>query len=109
MTAAPKYGSLWKLHRRDNLVRRARFPWREAGAPEEELGTCTLGGRRGKGPCSYGRVAEIMSGRAIFQRGLATTREDLAHDFTGGARRRTVWRMSPYERRRRGNSLPGGL
>jgi hypothetical protein len=28
---------------------------------------------------------------------------------TEGTRREVVWRMSPYERRRRGNALPGGL
>jgi len=29
------------------------------------------------GPSTYTRIAEIMSGRAIFQQGLATTCKDL--------------------------------
>jgi hypothetical protein len=29
------------------------------------------------GPGNYTKIAEIMSGRAIFQQGLATTCEDL--------------------------------
>jgi hypothetical protein len=28
------------------------------------------------GPSAYARIAEIMSGRAIFQQGLATTCQD---------------------------------
>jgi len=28
------------------------------------------------GPCTYTRIAEIMSGRAAFQQGLATTCKD---------------------------------
>jgi len=96
MTAAPKTGSLLKLRRRDSFVRQARFTWREAGVLEEELGECTRGGRRGKGPGEYARVAEIMSGRAISQQGLVTTCKDLVHNGrTGGGRRGTVWRMSP--------------
>ncbi len=68
------------------------------------------GARRGKGPSTYARIAEIMSGRAIAQQGLATTCKDRAHNgSTGGAGRGMVWRMSPYERRRGGNALPGGL
>jgi hypothetical protein len=35
------------------------------------------GRRRGKGPSTYTRIAEIMSGRAIYQQGLATTCKDL--------------------------------
>jgi hypothetical protein len=108
MTAAPKYGSLWKLHCRDNPVRRALFPVREAGVLEEELGECTRGGRRGMGPSAYARSVGIMSGRASSQQGLATTCEDHATDgITEGAGRDEVWRMSPYERRRRGNALRG--
>ena len=68
------------------------------------------GARRGKGPSTYARIAEIMSGRAIAQQGLATTCKDRAHNgSTGGAGRGMVWRMSPYERRRGGNAPPGGL
>jgi hypothetical protein len=108
MTAAPKYGSLWKLHSRDTPVRRAPFPVREAGALEEELGESTRGGRRGMGPSAYARGVGIMSGRASSQQGLATTCKDPATDGTTvGAGRDEVWRMSPYERRRRGNALRG--
>lgn len=60
------------------------------------------------GPGAHARVAEIMSGRAIMQQGLTTTCKDRGHDgTTGGPGRMVVWRMSPYERRRRGNALPG--
>lgn len=98
MTAASKYGSLWKLRRRGTSVRQARFPWREAEAIEEEMGERTRWGRRGMGPGDYARVAEIMSGRAVSQQGLVATCKDLVHNGkTGGARRKTVWRMSPYE------------
>jgi len=108
MTAAPKYGSLWKLHGRDSPVRRAPFPVREAGAREEELGERTRGGRRGMGPSAYARGVGIMSGRASSQQGLATTCEDPAtNGRTEGAGREEVWRMSPYEQRRRGNALRG--
>jgi len=62
------------------------------------------------GPSTYARIAEITSGRAISQQGLATTCKDPAHNgYTGGAGRGMVWRMSPYERRRGGNAPPGGL
>ncbi len=62
------------------------------------------------GPSAYTRVAEIMSGRTIGQQGRAAICEDPAYNgTTGGAGRAMVWRMSPYERRRRGNALPGGL
>ena len=55
------------------------------------------------------RLAEITSGRANSQQGLATTCKDPPYRAVpeiGG--RDLVRRMSPYERRRRGNSLPGG-
>ncbi len=55
--------------------------------------------RRGKGPSAYARIAEIMSGRAISQQGLATTCEDLVYEANaGGTRRDLVWRMGPHER-----------
>ena len=68
------------------------------------------GARRGKGPSTYARIAEITSGTAISQQGLATTCKDPARKASSrGAGRGMVWRMSPYERRRGGNALPGGL
>ena len=44
------------------------------------------GARRGRGPSAYARIAEIMSGRAIAQQGLATTCKDRAHDGQPEAR-----------------------
>ena len=55
------------------------------------------------------RLAEITSGRACAQQGLAATCKDHPSEAMpkpGGGQQ--VWRMSPYERRRRGNALPGG-
>jgi hypothetical protein len=92
------------------LARRTRLLWGEAGVPGEEADMRSQGARRGRGPSAYARIAEIMSGRAIAQQGLATTCKDRAHNGqTGGAGREMVWRMSPYERRRGGNAPPGGL
>ena len=73
------------------------------------MGKCTRGGWRGMGPGDYTRGAGTMSGRASSQQGLETTCKDLVIDgITEGTRRDEVWRMSPYERRRRGNALPDG-
>ncbi len=80
MTAAPKLRSLSKLHCRDNFACRTRLPWREAGALEVGMGTCTRETRRGMGPSAYARIAEIMSGRAIPQQGLVTTCKDPAYE-----------------------------
>ena len=44
------------------------------------------GARRGKGPSTYARIAEITSGRAISQQGLATTCKDPAHKARAEAR-----------------------
>jgi hypothetical protein len=93
-----------------SFARRTRLLWGEADVPGEEADMCSQGARRGRGPSAYARVAEIMSGRAISQQGLATTCKDPAHNgHTGGAGRGMVWRMSPYERRRGGNAPPGGF
>ena len=55
------------------------------------------------------RLAEITSGRAISQQGLAATCKDSpAGRQAEGGERDLVWRMSPYERRRRGNALRDG-
>jgi hypothetical protein len=110
MTAATKYGSPRKLPCGDRSARRTRFPWGEAGVLGQGMDKCSRGARRGMGPSTCTRVAEIMSGRAIAQQGLATTCKDRAHNgHTGGAGRVVAWRMSPYERRRGGNAPPGGL
>ncbi len=53
--------------------------------------------------------AEITSGRAISQQGLTTTCKDPSIKAQAGdGGRDLVWRMSPYERGRRGNALRGG-
>ncbi len=55
------------------------------------------------------RLAEITSGRATSQQGLAATCKDSPHGRKAeGGERDLVWRMSPYERRRRGNALRDG-
>ncbi len=52
------------------------------------------------------RLAEITSGRATSQQGLAATCKDSPHGRKAeGGERDLVWRMSPYEQRRRGNAL----
>jgi len=49
-----------------------------------------------------------MSGRTVHQQGLATTCKDCVNEGkTEVMQRRAVRHMSPYERRRRGNALPG--
>ncbi len=56
------------------------------------------------------RLAEITSGRATSQQGLAATCKDSPHGRKAeGGERDLVWRMSPYERRRRGNALRDGV
>ena len=80
MTAAPKLRSLLKLHCRDLLTCRTRFPWREAGVLGEEMSECIRGTWRGMGPGAYARIAEIMSGKAISQQGLVTTCKDLVYE-----------------------------
>ncbi len=110
MTAATKYGSPRKLPCGDRSARRTRFPRGEAGVLGEGMDTFSRGARRGMGPSACTRVAEIMSGRAIAQQGLATTCKDLARKARAEARGGVVvWRMSPYERRRGGNAPPGGF
>ena len=110
MTAAPKWRSPPKLPCGGSFARRTRLPWGETGVLGEEADKRSRGARRGMGPSTYARIAEIMSGRAIAQQGLATTCKDRAHNAnSGGAGRAVVWRMSPYERRRGGNAPPGGL
>jgi hypothetical protein len=49
----------------------------------------------------------MMSGTAILQQGLTTTCNDPRISFVESDGRSLVGRMSPYERRRRGNALPG--
>jgi hypothetical protein len=110
MTAATKYGSPRKLPCGDRSARRTRFPWGEAGVLGEGMDKCSRGARRGMGPSACTRVAEIMSGRAIYQQGAGGNLQRPCVQRL--CRRRgegMVWRMSPYERRRGGNAPPGGF
>ena len=61
-------------------MRRTRFPWGETGVLGEGMDKCSRGARRGMGPSAYARVAEIMSGRANSQQGLAATCKDLTYE-----------------------------
>ncbi len=122
MTAASKYGSPQKLPCGGKPARRTRFPWGETGVFGEGTDECSRGARRGMGPSTYARVAEIMSGRAISQQGLAPTCKDLAHkgepEARGGvwsgawARRSDEGGVTPSEATHevvptRGNTLRG--
>ena len=86
MTAASKLGSPPKLPCGDRFARRTRLTWGETGVLGEEADTRSRGARRGKGPSTYARIAEIMSGRAISQQGLATTCKDPARKARAEAR-----------------------
>src|SRR6266496_4293124 len=66
-------------------------------------------GQRGRGPSTWGKTCGITLGRTISQRGLTATRGGPeTRGRAEGDGRDLVWRMSPYERRRRGNALRGG-
>ena len=60
----------------DKSVRPTIFPWVKAGVLGEGMDKRSRGARRGMGPSACTRVAEIMSGRAISQQGLAATCKD---------------------------------
>jgi hypothetical protein len=57
-------------------MRRSRCNVAEAVTLWEETDEGTREASRGKGPGDYGRIAEIASGRTIFQQGLVTTYKD---------------------------------
>lgn len=108
MTAPPKLST----DRSSSRIIAKRRPGPNAGKANvlgEATGACTLGAA-GVGVQTRGEgLAEITSGRACAQQGLAATCKDHASEAKpkpGGGQQ--VWRMSPYERRRRGNALPGG-
>lgn len=89
----------------------SRRPGSNAGKAEvsgEETGMSTLGAA-GVGVQAHGEgSAGITSGRARAQQGVATTCKDLPVEAEAeDGRRAWVWRMSPYERGRRGNALRG--
>jgi len=60
-------------------MRRTRCNEGEAGTLREETDKGTGEASRGKGPGTHGGIAEIASGKAIFQQGLATTCKDPSH------------------------------
>jgi len=57
----------------------------------------TEGTLRGRGPGECERIAEIKSGRAVSQQGLAATCKDLSYKENEIGGRDSVWRMSPDE------------
>ena len=86
MTAASKATSPRKLPCGGIFARRTRLDWGETGVLGEEADMRNRGARRGRGPSTYARVIEIMSGRAIAQQGLARTCKDRAHKARAEAR-----------------------
>jgi hypothetical protein len=90
----------------DNSMRRPRFLWGQAEVFREETGKSTGRASRGMGPSACARIAELTSGRAISQQGLATTCKDSSDQGKPEVDERDLaWRMSLLERRRRGNAL----
>jgi len=90
----------------DSSMRRPRFHWGQAEAFREETGKSIGRASRGMGPSACARIAEITSGRAISQQGLATTCKDSCDQGKPEVGERDLaWRMSLSERRRRGNAL----
>ena len=96
-----------KLHCRDiQCAERPIWGW-AAAVFREESSRCTGRTLRGKGPGADVRITALMSGTAILQQGLTTTCKDPRISLVESDGRSLVGRMSPYERRRRGNALPG--
>jgi hypothetical protein len=99
MTAAPKKKPLLKLHCRDRVVSRTSSPYGEAVADREETSESTGKSLRGRGPGTYTKIAEIMSGRGQLSAGTDDNlRRPLGIRTTEVGWRHLVWRMSQYER-----------
>jgi len=80
----------------------------KADAEREEMGKCTARTAGVQVQASRERYAEITSGKTISQQGLAATCKDPLYKAEAEVSGRDlVWRMSEYERRRRGNALRG--
>ena len=95
------------MHCRDNqCAERPLWGW-AAAVFREESSRRTGRTLRGKGPGADVRITAIMSGTTTLQQGLTTTCKDPRISFVESDGRSLVGRMSPYERRRRGNALPG--
>jgi putative hemolysin len=108
MTAAPKL-TPDRSGCRDAAMRRPGPNAGKANVLGEATGACTLGAAGVGVQTRREGSAEITSGRACAQQRLAASCKDQPCEAMpkpdGGQQ---VWRMSPYERRRRGNALPGG-
>ena len=88
-----------KWHYGGCRMRRTRCNEGEAVTLREETDESTGEASRGRGPSTHARIAEITSGRAISQQGLATTCKDSpTKAATVGGERDLVRRMGPYER-----------
>ena len=108
MTAAPK-DPPDRSSCRGTATRRPAGDSGKANVLGEATGACTPRAA-GVGVQTRGEgSAEITSGRACAQQRLAASCKDRPSEAMpkpdGGQQ---VWRMSQYERRRRGNALPGG-
>ncbi len=84
-----------KLHYREIQCAERPIWARAAVVFREESSNRTGRTLRGKGPSAYVRIAEIMSGTAIFQQGLTTTCKDPRISFVESDGRNLVGRMSP--------------
>jgi hypothetical protein len=78
MTEAPISAPRRNCYGGVKSVRPTVFPSVKAGVLGEGMDKCSRGARWGMGPSACTRVAEIMSGRAISQQGLAATCKDPA-------------------------------
>jgi hypothetical protein len=108
MTAAPKMSPDGSSCR-GIAMRRPGPNAGKANVLREATGACTSGAAGVGVQTRREGLAEITSGRACAQQGLTATCEDHPSEAMpkpGGGQQ--VWRMSRYERRRRGNALPEG-
>ena len=109
MTAAPKWAIALKSLSELLWLSRPAAHAGKVVVVREATGTCTSRATGVEVQASRERHAEITSGRARTQQGpTATCKDPPAEAKAEGGGRVLVWRMSPYERRRRGNALRGG-
>ena len=81
----------------------------EGQRPKGRNGRQHLGSSWSRGPGTQGRTTEIALGRAFTRQGLAATCKDLSNKGVPEIEGRVkAWRMSPYERRRKGNAFREG-
>jgi hypothetical protein len=108
MTAAPKYGPLHEVAEQGSSsppsavpLARGRSPRRRTGQ-EHPRGTAGYGSKR----LRKGYRDNVGKGPVAAEAG--SNLQGLRVNGNGDMERGRVWHMSPYERRRRGNALPGG-